>query len=76
MQNLLSSSSLSKNTQIKIQRNMMMPVVYGCETWSFTLREQRMLRVLENRVPWGIFGPKCDEVARERIKLRTEKFNL
>jgi len=72
----LSSSSLSKNIQIKTQRNMMTPVVvYGCETWSFKLREQSKLSVLENGVPWGIFRPKWDEVARERIQLHNEKFN-
>jgi len=55
---------------------MIMPVVvYGCETCSFTLRKQRKLRVLDNRVPWGIFGTKWDEITRERIKLHNEKFN-
>jgi len=37
-------------------------VLYGCETWSFTLREERRLRVFENRVLRRIFGPKRDEV--------------
>jgi len=37
-------------------------VLYWCETWSLTLREERRLRVLENRVLRGIFGPKRDEV--------------
>jgi hypothetical protein len=39
--------------------------LYGCETWSLTLREERRLRVFENRVLRRIFGPKRDEVARE-----------
>jgi len=37
-------------------------VLYGCETWSLTLKEERWLRVFENRVLRGIFGPKRDEV--------------
>jgi hypothetical protein len=40
-------------------------VLYGCETWSLTLREEHRLRVLENRVLRGIFGPKRDEVTGE-----------
>jgi len=51
VQNLLSYSLLSKNLKIKIYRTIMLPfVLYGCETWSLTLREELMLRVLENRV--------------------------
>ena len=50
-QNLLSSSLLSKNLQIKIYRTIILPVVlYGCDTWSLTLKEERRLRVFENRV--------------------------
>ena len=50
MRNLLSSSLLSKNLKIKIHRTIILPVVvYGCETWSLTLREERKLRVFENR---------------------------
>ena len=53
-----------------------MPVVlYGCETWSLTLREERRLRVFENRVLRRIFGPKRDEVTREWRKLHNEEFN-
>jgi len=40
-------------------------VLYGCETWSLTLREERRLRVFENAVLRRIFGPKRDEVTRE-----------
>jgi hypothetical protein len=40
-------------------------VLYGCETWSLTLREERRLRVFENRVLRRIFGPKRDEVTGE-----------
>ena len=61
VQNLLSSSLLSKNLKIKIYRTIILPIVlYGCETWSLTLREERRLRVFENRVLRRVFGPKRD----------------
>ena len=48
---------------IIIYRTIILPVVlYGCETWSLTLREERRLRVFENRVLRRVFGPKRDEV--------------
>jgi hypothetical protein len=50
-------------------------VLYGCETWSITLREERRLRVSENRVLRRIFGPKRDEVTGEWRKLRKEDLN-
>jgi len=50
-------------------------VLYGCETWSLTLREERRLRVFENWVLRRIFGPKRDEVAREWRKLHNEELN-
>jgi hypothetical protein len=57
VQNLLSSSLLSKNLKIKIYRTVILPVVlYGCETWSLILRENRGLRVFENRVLRRVFG--------------------
>ena len=63
MQNLLCSALLSKNIKTKIYRTVILPVVlYGCETGSFILREERRLRVFENRVLRRIFGPKRDEV--------------
>jgi len=66
VQNLLSSSLLSKNFKIKIYRTIILPVgLYGCETWSMTLREERRLTVFENGVLRRIFGPKRDEVTEE-----------
>ena len=63
VQNLLSSSLLSKNLKIKIYRTIILPIIlYGCETWSLTLREERRLRVFENRVLRRVFGSKRDEV--------------
>jgi len=49
--------------------------LYGCETWSLTLREERWLRVFENRVLRRIFGPKRDEVTGEWRKLHNEELN-
>ena len=66
MQNRLSSSLQSKNIEIKIYRNIILPVVlYGCETWSLTLREECTLMVFENRVLRSISGPKRDKVTKE-----------
>jgi len=57
VQNLMSSSLLSKNIKIKIYRNIFLLLVfYGCETWSLTLREERKLRVFEIKVLRRIFG--------------------
>jgi len=51
VQNLMSCSLLSKNIKIKIYRTINLPLVfYGCEIWSLTLREERRLRVFENKV--------------------------
>ena len=76
VQNLLSSSLLSKNLKIKIYRTIILPVVlYGCETWSLTLREEHRLRVFENRVLRRIFEPKRDGVTGECRKLYNEELN-
>ena len=50
-------------------------VLYGCETWSLTLREERRLRVFENRVFRRVFGPKRVEVTGECRKLHNEELN-
>jgi len=64
VQNLISSSLLSRNTKIKIHRTIILRVVLcGCETWSLTLREERRLRMFENRMLRRKFGPKTDEIA-------------
>jgi len=74
VQNLLSSRLLYKNLKINIYRTIMLPVVlYGCETWSLTLREEGRLRVFENRVPRRIFGPRRDEITEEWRKLHNEE---
>jgi len=48
-------------------------LLYGCETWSLTLREERRLRLLENKVLMRIFGPKRDEVTEEWRKLHKKE---
>jgi hypothetical protein len=68
---------LSKTLKIKIYRTIILPVVlYGCETWSLTLREEHRLRVFENRVLRIVFGPKRDEVTGEWRKLHNEELSL
>jgi len=76
MRNLLSSNLLSKNLKIKIYRTIILPVVlYGCETWLLTLREECRLRALENRVLRRIFGHKRDEEKKEWRKPHNEELN-
>jgi hypothetical protein len=69
---------LSRKLKVKICKTIILPVVlYGCETWSLTLREGHRLRVFENRVLRGIFGLKRDEVTGEWRKLHNgELLNL
>jgi hypothetical protein len=77
-ESLLSSRLLSRNVKVKVYKTIILPVVlYGCETWSVTLREEHRLRVFENRVLSRIFGPKRDEVTGEWRKLHNEElYNL
>jgi hypothetical protein len=63
VQNLLFSRLFSKNLKIKIYKTIILPaVLYGCETWYLTLREQHRMKVFENRVLRRIFGLKREEV--------------
>jgi hypothetical protein len=75
---LLASRLLPRNLKDKTYKTVVPPVVlYGCETWSLTLREEHRLRVFENRVLRSIFGPKRDEVTGEWRKLHNgELHNL
>jgi hypothetical protein len=67
---------LSKNLKIKIYRNIILPIVlYGCETWSLTLREKRKLTVIENKVLRRIFGPRREEVTGKWRRLHNEELN-
>ena len=68
---------LSNNVKIKVYRTIILLVVlYGCETWSLTLREERKLRVFENMVLRRIFGPRRDEVRGEWRRLHNEELNV
>jgi hypothetical protein len=67
---------LTKNTKIKIYITVILPVVlYWCETWSLTLKEEHRLRVFENRVLTGIFRPKRDGVTGGWRRLHNEELN-
>jgi hypothetical protein len=67
---------LSSNLKIKIHRTIILPIVlYGCEIWSLTLREERRLRVSVKRSLRRIFEPKRDKVIREWRKLHSEEHN-
>jgi hypothetical protein len=71
VQNILSSRLLSKYLKIRIK---ILPVIlYGCKTWSLTLREEHRLRVFENRVLRRIFGPRRDEVTGEWRKMHNKE---
>jgi hypothetical protein len=72
----LSSRLLSRNRKVKIYKTVIPPVVlYGCESWSLTLREEDRLRMFENRVLRRIFGPKTDKVTGEWRKLHNEELH-
>ena len=76
VKNLLSSRLLFKNLKIKIYKTIILSLVlYGCETWSLTLREERKLRLLENMMLRRIFGPRRDEVTGEFRRLHNEELN-
>jgi hypothetical protein len=69
---------VSKNVKVRIFKTIILPVVlYGCETWSLTVREEHKLRVFENRVLRKIFGSKRDGVKGGWRKLHNEElYNL
>jgi hypothetical protein len=73
VQNLLSSRLLSKSVNVRLYKTIKLPVVlYGCETWSLTVREEHKLRVFENRV---LRGPKRDGVTGGWRKLYNEELH-
>jgi len=77
LQNILSFSLLSKHLKFKIYRTIILPVIlYGCETWLLTLREECRLRVFESRVLRRIFGLERDEVTGVWRKLLKEELNI
>jgi hypothetical protein len=73
----LSSCLISKNLKIEIYKTVILPVgLYGCETWSLTLREEHRLRGFQNRVLRRIFGPKREEDASWRTLHNDELHSL
>jgi hypothetical protein len=65
-----------KNVKVRIYKTIILPVVlYGCETWSLTVREEHKLRVFENRVLRKIFGPKRDGVTGGWRELHNEELH-
>ncbi|KAJ4431809.1 hypothetical protein ANN_20414 [Periplaneta americana] len=76
VEKLVSSSLLSKNLKVRIYETVILPVVlYGCETWTLTLREEHRLRLFENKVLRKIFGAKRDEVTGEWRKLHNTELH-
>jgi hypothetical protein len=75
-QNLLSSRQLSKSVKVRIYKIIIFPVVlYGCETWTLTVREEHKLRVFENRVLRRIFGLKRNEMMGGWRKLHNDELH-
>ncbi|KAJ4434356.1 hypothetical protein ANN_22915 [Periplaneta americana] len=76
VEKLLSSSLLSKNLKVRIYKTVILPVVlYGCETWTLTLREEQTLMVFENKVLRIIFGAKRDEATGQWRKLHNAELH-
>jgi hypothetical protein len=76
VQNLLSTRLLSKNVKVRIYKTIILPVVlYGCGTWSLTVREEHNLREFENRVLRRIFGPKRGGVMGRWRKVPNEELH-
>nr|KAJ4444099.1 hypothetical protein ANN_05888 [Periplaneta americana] len=76
LEKLLPSTLLSKNLKVRIYKTVILPVVlYGCETWTLTLREEQRLRVFENKVLRKTFGAKRDEVTGEWRKLHNSELH-
>ena len=76
LEKILSSHLLSKKLKVNTYKTIILPVVlYGCEAWSLTLREEHRLRVCENKVLRKIFGAKRDEITGEWRKLHNAELH-
>jgi hypothetical protein len=76
VQSLLSSYLLSRNLRVKIYKTIILPpILYRCEPWSLTLRQEHRLRAFENRVLRSISGPKRDEVTGDWRKMHSGKLH-
>ena len=68
LEKILSSRLLSKKLKVSTYKTIILPVVlYGCETWSLTLRAEQRLRVLQNKILRKIFGAKRDEIIGDKL---------
>jgi hypothetical protein len=77
VQSLLSSRLMSRKVKVKLHKTVILPVVlYGCKTWSLTLREEHRLWVFLNKFLWRISGPKRDEVTADWRKLHNEELHI
>jgi hypothetical protein len=72
---LLNGGKIKVNVKVKIHKAIILPVLYGCETWSLTLREEHRLKVFEIRVLRRICGLKRGEVTREWRKWHNEELH-
>ena len=76
LEKILSSHLLSKKLKVNTYKTIILPIVlYGCETWSLTLREEHGLSVFENKVLRKIFGAKRDEITGEWRKLHNAELH-
>ena len=76
LEKILLSHLLSKKLKVKTYKTVILQVVlYGCETWSLTLRGEHRLRVFENKVLRKIFGAKRDEITGEWRKLHNAELH-
>ena len=76
LEKILSSHLLSKKLEVNTYKTIILPIVlYGCETWSLTLREEHRLKVFENKVLRKIFGAKKDEITGEWRKLHNAELH-
>jgi hypothetical protein len=73
VQSLSSFRLFRKNLKLKIYKTIILPLLYVCESWSLTLREEHRLNVSENRMLRRIFGPKREEVAGGWRRLHNEE---
>ena len=70
LEKIVLSHLLSKKLKVNTNKTIILPVLlYGCETWSLTLREEHRLRVFENKILRNIYGAKRDEITGEWRKL-------
>ena len=76
LEKILSSRLLSKKLKVKACKTIILPaVLYDCETWSLTLREEHRLRVFENKVPRKLFWTRRDEITGEWRELHNTELH-